>query len=141
MIGDAEVRRFLKRVKDAQTNEVMVDALAHGMGQGMANSLTDRLVSDGLLRREILIRCNWRGREMFRLWSSEALALIAESRAKCEFCGAAISDERVEDLITLTGPISELLGDGSWLIHTLSTILNKCGVNERQIAIGSVSSE
>ncbi|HKX27182.1 MAG TPA: hypothetical protein VJ302_05780 [Blastocatellia bacterium] len=141
LIGDPDVRKFLKRVKDAQANEVVVEALALGMNRSLVNALTEKLVGKGLLRREILIRCNWRGQKLFRLSSAEALALIAESRAKCEFCGGAISDERIEDLVTLAGPVSELLSDGSWLIHTLNTILSRCGITEKQIAVGSIASE
>ncbi|MGB9181895.1 MAG: hypothetical protein WCB68_21880 [Pyrinomonadaceae bacterium] len=136
ILEDAEARRWLRRIREAHLEGRVADLLADETSELNSKSLINRMSDAGLVRREVLVSCRKVGRALFRLPSPDALSVITASRATCSECGAAIADEKVEELIAPTEATSTLLEDGSWLAHRLRIALNELGVPDKQIATG-----
>lgn len=133
-LEDAEVRRLLRRLGDAQADGRTDEMLAVGAAEPPPDQLVLRLAGAGLVRRELLISCRKDGRHLFRLPSADALAAITASSAVCSECGAAVADERAEELLTPTPLASSMLKDGAWLSGRLRAVLSKLGVPARDVA-------
>jgi hypothetical protein len=99
----------------------------------MPDALLNRLAEVGLLKREILVSCRKDGRAMFRLPSPDAFSVLSGSNAVCNECGAAIADERAEEVTVPTSLTATLLQDGAWLATHLRSLISKLGVPDRQI--------
>ena len=136
LLEDVEARRWLHRVREAYVEGRVADLLADETSELDAKSFINRMSDAGLVRREVLVSCRKVGRPLFRLPSPDALSVITASRAICSECGAAIADEKVEELIAPTEATGALLDDGSWLAQRLRAVLRELGVPEKQIAVG-----
>ncbi|HYP02508.1 MAG TPA: hypothetical protein VER76_20120 [Pyrinomonadaceae bacterium] len=77
--------------------------------------------------------CRKDGRALFRLPSPDAFSILTGSNAVCNECGAAIADERAEEVTVPTSLTTTLLQDGAWLSTHLRMIISKLGVPEEQI--------
>ncbi len=134
-LEDADARKLLRRLSDAQAEGRTAEMLL-GTGRD-TDSLNDtvvaRLAATGLVRRELLISCRKDGRSLFRLPSADALAVMTASNAVCSECGAAVADERAEELVTPTALASAMLKDGAWLMSRMRSVLNDLGVNANDI--------
>jgi hypothetical protein len=131
-LEDIHARRLLRRIEEAQASSRVAELLASEAGNQL---LLNRLADVGLLKREVLVSCRKEGRALFRLPSIEMLTIITASNAMCSECGAALSDEKVEELVTLTELASTLLPDSTWLVNRLRTTLREIGVPQRSIRI------
>jgi hypothetical protein len=142
-LEDADVRRLLRRLNDAQaegrTSEMLMAAGREG--EPLSETLVGRLASTGLVRRELLISCRKDGRSLFRLPSADALAVMTASNAVCSECGAAVADERAEELVTPTPLAGAMLKDGAWLISRLRSVLGELGVGASGVAARAGSAE
>ena len=141
LLEDVEARRWLHRVREAYVEGRVEDLLADETSELNAKSFINRMSDAGLVRREVLVSCRKVGRPLFRLPSPDALSVITASRAICSECGAAIADEKVEELIAPTEATGVLLDDGSWLAQRLRVVLRELGVPEKQVAIGPTNNE
>lgn len=139
LLDDREVRMFLKRVKHSQADGLTIGILTDDEGETERFFLADKLIEDRLLKKETFLRCAQQGHGLFRLSSPDMLIMLEKIHAKCKFCGGAVGNEKVEEVVTLTQPVSELIEDGWWLVTTLNSILSKCYVSKGQIAIGFTS--
>lgn len=124
-LEDIHTRRLLHRIEEAQAAGRVAELLKD---ETENQALINRLADVGLLKRELLVSCRKEGRALFRLPSIEMLTVLTASNAMCSECGAALSDERVEELLTLTELASALLPDSSWLVNRLRTVLKEIGV-------------
>lgn len=129
-LEDSQARRLLHRIEEAQAAGRLAELLA---GETVNQSLIDRLADSRLLKREVLVSCRKEGRSLFRLPSVEMLTIITASSAVCSECGAALSDEKVEELVTLTDAATELLHGSTWLEGRLRAILKEIGVPQRAV--------
>lgn len=135
ILGDAQARRFLQRLSEAHADNRLAEMLAGGIAQDpAAEALVPRLAGAGLVKREVLVSCRKDGRSLFRLPSPDALAIVTSSYAVCSECGAAVADERAEELIAPTPLASSLLKDGAWLASSLRGVLVELGIPEARIA-------
>lgn len=141
LLENLAARRLLRRVIESQTEGRISDILAGAENEAAAASLINRMADAGLLRREMLVSCRQKERPLFRLPSPDALNVITASNAICSECGAAISDEKIEDLVKPTDVAAQLLEDGSWLTTRISAELRELGVTEKQIVMGQPSAE
>lgn len=133
MLEDSAARRALQRMSDAHAEGhggVPLSAAGEALPENMLNKFTEV----GLLRREILVSCRQDGRPLFRLPSPEAFSVLSGSSAVCSECGAAIADEKAEEISVPTPLTDMLLQDGAWLATHLRSVLVKLGVPQRQIA-------
>jgi hypothetical protein len=133
ILEDSGARGFLQRLSEAHADGRGVEMVAGGRGPEQ-ESLVARLAGAGLVRREVQISCRKDGRSLFRLPSPEALAIITASNAMCSECGAAVADERAEELVTPMPLASTMLKDGAWLVTSLRSILSSLGIPERETA-------
>ncbi len=140
MLEDTEARQVLRRLVEAQA-EGRGASLIGGEGAGVSESLLTRLASAGLVKREVLVSCRKDGRPLFRLPSPDALGVLNVSNAICTECGAAIADEKADEINVPTSLTTTLLQDGSWLTTHLRAILLKLGLPEEQIVTRPVSVE
>ncbi|HYG09467.1 MAG TPA: hypothetical protein VD835_05805 [Pyrinomonadaceae bacterium] len=131
MLEDSQARGFLRRLSEAH-KEGRAATLATG-GESVPDALLNRLAEVGLLKREILVSCRKDGRALFRLPSPDAFSVLSGSNAVCNECGAAIADERAEEVTVPTSLTATLLQDGAWLATHLRSIISKLGVPDKQI--------
>jgi hypothetical protein len=136
-LENADARRFLRRVIEAQADGKVAELLSQHEGEGETQSLINSLADAGLLQREVSVSCRQVGRALFRLPSPDMLAVITSSNAVCSECGASIADEKIEETIAPTARSSSLLSDGSWLSAQLRATLNGLGVPDAQLAGGN----
>jgi len=65
---------------------------------------------------------------------------LSGSNAICSECGAAIADEKAEEITVPTPLAATLLQDGAWLATHLRALISKLGIPEKQIAVRPVTS-
>lgn len=129
MLEDAQARGFLHRLSEAHKEGRMATAGE----ESVPDALLNRLAEAGLLKREILVICRKDGRSLFRLPTPDAFSILSGSNAICSECGAAIADEKAEEVAVPTPLAATLLQDGAWLATHLRVIISKLGVPEKQI--------
>ncbi|HEV2800666.1 MAG TPA: hypothetical protein VGW12_09220 [Pyrinomonadaceae bacterium] len=139
MLEDVQARAFLRRLSEAH-REGRAAALFAG-DESVSDALLARLAEVGLLKREILVSCRKDGHALFRLPSPDALSMLSSSNAVCNECGAAIADERAEEVSVPTSLTATLLQDGAWLATHLRTIIINLGVPEHQIIVRPTASD
>ena len=132
MLEDSQARTFLRRLSEAHHNEGRPLTLQAG-DEKVPDTLLNRLAEVGLLKREILVSCRKAGRALFRLPSPDAFSILSGSNAICSECGAAIADEKAEEITVPTSLTATLLQDGAWLGTHLRSIISNLGVPEKQI--------
>jgi hypothetical protein len=130
LLEDSAARGLLRRLSEAQAD----GTLASVGGGGSQEELVARLARAGLVRREVQVSCRKDGRSLFRLPSPEALAMVTASNAVCSECGAAVADERAEELVTPTPLASSMLKDGGWLVNSVRAALAELGVPAAAVA-------
>ncbi len=141
MLENTEARQVLHSLVAVQQQGRGGAALIGGEGEGVSELLLDRLAEVGLVKREILVSCRKDGRALFRLPSPDALNMLHASSAICSECGAAITDEKADEITVPTSLTTTLLQDGSWLTTHLRSLLIKLGLPESQISTRPVSGE
>jgi hypothetical protein len=134
MLEDTQARGLLRRLSEAhrEGRAATLAATAAG-GESVPDALLNRLAEVGLLKREILVSCRKDGRALFRLPSPDAFSVLSGSNAVCNECGAAIADERAEEVTVPTSLTATLLQDGAWLATHLRSVISRLGVPDRQI--------
>ncbi|HZH31021.1 MAG TPA: hypothetical protein VEY11_09670 [Pyrinomonadaceae bacterium] len=132
MLEDSRARGFLHRLSEAHKEGRARAALAAG-DESVPDALLNRLAEVGLLKREILVSCRKDGRALFRLPSPDAFSMLSGSNAVCNECGAAIADERAEEVTVPTSLTATLLQNGAWLATHLRSLISRLGVPDRQI--------
>jgi hypothetical protein len=143
LLEDVSARSFLQRLSDASADGRVTEMLASpgGVREPAQEALVARLAGAGLVRREVQVSCRKDGRSLFRLPSPEALSMVTASNAVCSECGAAVADERAEELLTPTALAASMLKDGAWLVNSLRTMLIELGLPESGIAARAPSAE
>ncbi|HYX40052.1 MAG TPA: hypothetical protein VE821_00070, partial [Pyrinomonadaceae bacterium] len=141
MLEDTEARQVLRRLVEVQREGRGAAALLGGEGEGVSESLLNRLAGAGLVKREVLVSCRKDGRPLFRLPSPDALDVLKATNVLCSECGASIADEKADEITVPTSLTTTLLQDGSWLTTHLRSILIKLGLPEGQISTYPVSGE
>jgi len=131
MLEDSQARGYLRRLSEAH-KEGRAASVAAGV-ESVPDALLNRLAEVGLLKREILVSCRKDGRALFRLPSPDAFSVLSGSNAVCNECGAAIADERAEEVTVPTSLAATLLQDGAWLATHLRSVISRLGVPDRQI--------
>jgi hypothetical protein len=131
MLEDSGARGFLQRLSEAHADGRGVEMVTEGRGPEQ-ETLVARLAGAGLVRREVQVSCRKDGHPLFRLPSPDALAIMSASSAVCSECGAALADERAEELVMPTALASSTLKDGAWLVSSLRSILSGLGIPDRE---------
>ncbi|HEX3558489.1 MAG TPA: hypothetical protein VHU19_04765 [Pyrinomonadaceae bacterium] len=134
ILEEEAARGLLQRLSEAHADGRLSEMLSAEGRRPEQESLVARLAGAGLVRREVQVSCRKDGRSLFRLPSPDALTIMTASSAVCSECGAALSDERAEELLTPTPLASALLKDGAWLANNLRSMLVELGIPEREIA-------
>lgn len=132
MLEDTQARGFLRRLSEAHREGRTPTLQANGE-ESVPDALLNRLAEVGLLKREILVSCRKDGRALFRLPSPDAFSVLSGSNATCNECGAAIADEKAEEVTVPTSLTATLLQDGAWLATHLRSIISKLGIAEKQL--------
>lgn len=141
VLGDAEVRRWLRRLREARQDnrtrgvdgnksQSAAPSISNEAADKPHPDLTARMRDAGLLNAEIVVSCREAKRALFRLPSSEALAAITATNAVCSECGAMIGDEKIEELGAPTPLAFSLLDGGAWLRQHVRALLKSYGVSE-----------
>ncbi|HVF57004.1 MAG TPA: hypothetical protein VM934_12695 [Pyrinomonadaceae bacterium] len=143
ILEDAGARQFLQRLNEAHAVGRVAERPSGGGAAHDAEreSMVARLAGAGLVRREVLVSCRKDGRALFRLPSSDALAVMTASSAVCSECGSALADERAEELLTPTQVAWSMLKDASWMVSSLRAVLSALGIQETKVAVRPASAE
>ncbi|HEY0097353.1 MAG TPA: hypothetical protein VGB76_00250 [Pyrinomonadaceae bacterium] len=141
MLEDTQARGFLRRLSEAHREGRTASVLQASGDESVPAALLNRLAEVGLLKREILVSCRRDERALFRLPSPDAFSVLSGSNAVCNECGAAIADERAEEVIVPTSLTTTLLQDGAWLATHLRSIIYTLGVPEKQIVARPTGSD
>jgi hypothetical protein len=135
LLEDAGARGLLQLLSEAHADGRAAGMLASGGREPEHEALVARLTGAGLVRREVQISCRKDGHSLFRLPSPDALAMVTASNAVCSECGAAVADERAEEIVTPTPLAKTMLNDGAWFVSSLRSTLVGLGIPEREIAV------
>jgi hypothetical protein len=127
ILEDAGARGFLQRLSEAHADGRAAE-LNVSASEPEQDALVARLAGAGLVRREVQVSCRKDGHSLFRLPSTDALAIVTASNAVCSECGTPIADERAEELLTPTPLAASLLKDGAWLLDRLRSTLEEAGI-------------
>lgn len=135
MLEERAVRDFLKRVEELRREgytprRMLAEANTHGRVS------VERLAEAGLLERELRVSCRKHGHALFDLPSSDSLAAVTVSRAKCSMCAAPVADEVVEETYSPSRLAVALLADGGWLANRVYRVVRSLGVPESDISTG-----
>jgi hypothetical protein len=141
LLEDVAARRLLRRITESQAEGRVSEIVSGAESEAAILSLINRMAEAGLLRREVLVSCRRKERSLFRLPTPDALNVITASNAMCSECGAAIADEKIEDLVKPTETAAQLLEDGSWLATRVYSSLRELGIPEQQIVVGPTSED
>jgi hypothetical protein len=133
VLDDPAARRFLQHIRDAYAEGRVVELLARTGTDTATGPIIRKLGDAGLVRLEILVSCRKKGRALFRLPSSDALAQITASDAVCSECGSKLADEKFDELVIPTPQAAGLLDGGAWLMARLHTALNRLGLNDDKL--------
>jgi hypothetical protein len=134
LFREPSARGLLQRLSEAQSDGRVSKLLAAGGRDAAQEALVARLAGAGLVRREVLVSCRREGRALFRLPSPEALQMVTASNAVCSECGAAVADERAEELITPTPLAAAMLKDGAWMVGGVRAALSELGLPAAAVA-------
>ncbi|MBV9959950.1 MAG: hypothetical protein JO360_16100 [Acidobacteria bacterium] len=134
LLDDDYTRLFLRRAHEAYAEGLPINPATEDATFPSEYTM-NRLTEVGLLRREVLVSCRKTGHTLFSLPSADALAVMTISNARCSECGAAIADERIEEVAAPTPLSSILLEDGAWMVNRLHTIIRQLGIPESEIVI------
>ncbi|HYE15394.1 MAG TPA: hypothetical protein VD968_13205 [Pyrinomonadaceae bacterium] len=134
LLEDEQARTLLHRLSEAQADGRLSEMLAPGARGAGRDELVARLAGAGLVKREILVSCRRDGHSLFRLPSSDALAIVTASNAVCSECGTAIADERAEETVTPTPLADSMLKDGAWMVNSLRATLRELGLAGGDVA-------
>jgi hypothetical protein len=134
LLEDDYTRYFLRCVKEASGEGYAVGLQSVGT-DAPAEFLIRTLIEAGLLRREVLISCRKTEHMLFTIPSSDALATLTVSEAKCSECGAKIVDEKIEEVVAPTQLAHGLLENGVWLVNRIRIILRELGVPDSEVAL------
>jgi hypothetical protein len=134
LLEDDYTRYFLRCVREAAGEGYAVNLKTAGTN-APAEFLINTLIEAGLLRREVSISCRRTEHMLFSIPSSDALATLTISEARCSECGSKIVDEKIEEVVAPTQLANGLLEDGAWLVNRLRVILREFGVPDSEIAL------
>lgn len=133
LLKDVATRSFLRQLSEAHADGRLGEMFSAGARDAAQDEQVARLAGAGLVRREVQVSCRKDGRSLFRLPSTEALAIVTASNAVCSECGAAVADERAEELITPTPLATALLKEGEWLANSMRSVLAEIGLPEHEV--------
>jgi hypothetical protein len=139
-LEDGRAREFLRSTREAHIEGYATKLLTGDTTTSYDFSI-ERLEEAGLVEREVQVRCRKTGHALLRLPNAHALVVVTVSDATCSECGAAVADEKVEEVIAPTQLASSLLEDGAWLVNRLQFLLRDMGVPESEIALGPATGE
>lgn len=135
LLEETQARKFLRYAKEAYAEGYPLSPTSEEATTAATGFSVDKLLEAGLMRREVLVSCRKSGHTLFSLPSADALAVVTISQARCSVCGAAIADEKVEEVLAPTQFSTILLDDGAWLVNRLHAILREQGISESEIAV------
>lgn len=133
LLKDATTRGFLRQLSEAHADGRLAEMFGGGAIDAAQDVHVARLAGVGLVRREVQVSCRKDGRSLFRLPSTEALSIVTASNAVCSECGAAVADERAEELITPTPLASAMMKEGEWLANSMRSVLAGIGLSDDEV--------
>jgi hypothetical protein len=138
LLEEHSVRSFLRRVQEMR-REGYTPRRLFTEARTLGGISVENMLEAGLLEREVRVSCRKSGHALFDLPSSDSLAAITISKAKCSQCAAPVADEVIEETINPTRLAVSLLEDGRWLSNRVYKIVRSLGVPDSEIATGPAS--
>jgi hypothetical protein len=141
LLADREVRRIAIAI--ASSGGLLVGDLAKQLpedARARTTEIDEALRNGGLVETEVFVHCKKTSTQAGRAPSMEVLEQWAEAGLKCG-CGRKITDERVEEALTLTNDARQLLESSRWMSVLLHKELRDLGVQPAHIAIEQKTGE
>ncbi|MBC7929220.1 MAG: hypothetical protein H7Z38_01525, partial [Rubrivivax sp.] len=136
LMEEGSVRAFLRRVQELRREGYTPRRLLAEAGATLGDVSIERMLDAGLLDREVRVSCRKSGHALFDLPSSDSLAAVTISRAKCSQCAAPVADEVIEETINPSRLAVALLEDGRWLGNRVYKMVRSVGIPDSEIATG-----
>ncbi len=130
-LASPTIRRLLHVI--TQTPGIPLQQAAEGRGLGEVTRDVDDLGELGLVAREFEVFCRSTDQKISRVTSLAALDDAAGRGFKCIYCGRAISDEQILQLLTVTPEGVRLSQPNVWLAMLLGGLLLDQGVDPARI--------
>lgn len=132
-----ESRNILNTVLNAEN--LLLNKLTEVFDRHTIESAAEKFQKMGLLTRDYVVFCRKTGQQILRVASKAAIEESSQKFFKCYICGNPISDERLDEVVSVTPFCRKLLERNHWLIMRLHELLGKSGVKSEDIYIHSDS--
>lgn len=101
--------------------------------EGFESSLIDKLISLKLAKREFIIICQKTGKQISQVSTQDSLNASHLGGFRCFSCGRPLSEEKIEEVISLTVTGRANLQPNYWLSLYLMKYLKKFGIKDSMI--------
>ena len=134
VLANPETRSWAIRIKSSG-GALENDLIKKSPGDpSVLQNIIAALDSASLLTREYVVICKKTSNRVNRFDTREQLDNASQIGVKCS-CGAAISQERVEQFVGPSALLTKLLTGSFWMTSQLVTTLKKEGVSNQHIAL------
>jgi len=121
---------LLRKIRDV--NNILLNKLMEVGDRESLQKLIQKFESLGLIIKDFVVFCKQHGQQIFRVNSKSAIEEASERGFSCFLCGKAISDERIDELITCSDFGKTLMDRNYWMPVRLISSLQKLGVKPTQ---------
>lgn len=132
-----ESRNILNTILNAEN--LLLNKLAESFDRTTIEPATEKFQKIGLLTRDYVVFCRKTAQQILRVASRAAIEESSQKFFKCYICGNPISEERLDEVVSITPFGRKLLERNHWLIIRLHELLEKSGVKAEDIYIHSDS--
>lgn len=125
-----DAHTLLKKIRGV--NNILLNELMQSEDKENIQKLIQRFEGLGLVIKDFVVFCKQHGQQIFRVNSKSAIEEASERGFSCFLCGKAISDERIDELITCSDFGKTLMDRNYWMPVRLINALQKLGVKPTQ---------
>ena len=128
-----EAHELLKKIRDV--NNILLNKLMDVENREDVQKLVQKFEGMGLIIKDFVVFCKQHGQQIFRVNSKSAIEEASDRGFCCFLCGKAISDERIDELITCSDFGKTLMDRNYWMPVRLIQALQKLGIKPTQYFI------
>mgnify|MGYP000865105675 FL=1 len=132
-LENKEGHQLLKKIRDV--NNILLNKLMDVENREDVQKLIQKFEGMGLIIKDFVVFCKQHGQQIFRVNSKSAIEEASEKGFSCFLCGKAISDERIDELITCSDFGKTLMDRNYWMPVRLIQALQKLGIKPTQYFI------
>ena len=89
----------------------------------------------GVVSKDFAVLCRKTGQQILRVSSRAAIEDPSQKGFKCFICGNSVSEESIDEIITVTDFGRKLLDQDYWLVVRVLDALDRAGISNREVNI------